>query len=333
MACVALAASVWVARAADAPPARPSLKDYGALPAVANMRLSPDGDRVAFIGTDGEARKVVVNRTTGGTLVALAAGDAEVRDLAWLSNRDLMLVTSRSTHLDPSLRATATVQYDVSLIIDTDTGKSFPVYRGNPKVLAATFGYYGASRHGEKRYGYFGGLTLAGEGGDIATDFGWNPYQASHGHTDLYRIDLETGDALKVAGGSDRHDTTWLVDPEGRIVAHAEYDRQGAWRLYRGLLGMGSGVASESSPTGDVDLMGFGRTAGTALVDGPLGEDGELVYREFPLETRAAGRDPFGGAPIREPIFTPDTRLLLIGRIRLLSRSGPITSCCAPRAL
>ncbi|HEX4740899.1 MAG TPA: alpha/beta fold hydrolase [Caulobacteraceae bacterium] len=306
----ALCALGTSATAADTPAAKPVLPDYGKLPAVENMRLSPSGDRVAFIGVDGETRKVVVNRVAGGTLVALRAGDSKVRDLKWLSEHDLMMETSRSVHLDPSTRVAANDEYTVSAIIDTDTGKNFPVFAGQPKILAATFGFYGASNHGDKSYGYFGGLTLEGDG-DTSTDFGWRQFAASHNHPDLYRVDLETGDALKIAGGSDRHGTDWLVDPSGRIVAHAEYDRQGVWRLYRGVLGLVGAVATVNSPTGDVDLMGFGQTPGTALVFGPIGEDGELAYREYALETDAAGRDPFRGALIKWPIYAADTRLLL----------------------
>ncbi len=45
--------------------AAPALADYGKLPAVEDMRLSPSGDTLAYVALDGEARKVVVRALTG----------------------------------------------------------------------------------------------------------------------------------------------------------------------------------------------------------------------------------------------------------------------------
>ena len=43
------------------------VEDYGKLPAVQSMELSPSGDRIAYIATQGEARKVVVSDTQFST--------------------------------------------------------------------------------------------------------------------------------------------------------------------------------------------------------------------------------------------------------------------------
>jgi acetyl esterase/lipase len=177
--------------------------------------------------------------------------------------------------------------------------------------LPTTFADYGEAVSGDRAYAYFGGLTLEGSGTGFS-DFATNKGTVSHGHVDLYRIDLKTGIPEIVAGGSERLGTDWVVDRSGQVVARSEYDRGGAWRLYRGLTDT-TPIATINSPIGGIGLVGLGRTAGTVLVYQPFGPDDDFKYVEYPLQVGAKPTQVFEHVGVERLIRSKATGLLIGG--------------------
>jgi hypothetical protein len=58
-----IAAGLCVAAQAWAAP--PPLEDYGKLPAVEEMKVSPDGDLIAYVATVGDQRQVRIGKVGG----------------------------------------------------------------------------------------------------------------------------------------------------------------------------------------------------------------------------------------------------------------------------
>src|SRR5579872_5777952 len=84
-------------RAADTVP----LAAFGRLPTLENVVISPDGSRVAFVKTSGEARSLVIaelgkKEMLGGARI----GDAKLRDVEWIDD-DNVLSTVSSTSPPP----------------------------------------------------------------------------------------------------------------------------------------------------------------------------------------------------------------------------------------
>ena len=159
-------------------------------------------------------------------------------------------------------------------------------------------------------FGYFAGLTLTGSGSG-AVQFDANDAAATHSHTDLYKVNLDTGQPIMVSGGSELHDLQWVVGPDGAIGGHSDYDhRTHEWRLYADPADTVL-ISQAVDQTGDINLIGFGRTPGTLLVQRPGGANGDYVYMEYPAKTAAAGVELFTGEGIRKTLFDPATHLLM----------------------
>ena len=60
---------------------------YARLPALEDVQLSPDGQRVAFVLTSGDQRVVAVKSLeTGRVMGSIRVGTSSIRDLSWADN-------------------------------------------------------------------------------------------------------------------------------------------------------------------------------------------------------------------------------------------------------
>jgi dipeptidyl aminopeptidase/acylaminoacyl peptidase len=235
--------------------AAPPVEAYGKLPAVELMRLSPDGDRFAFVAVADEKRRLVVAAVHGKPIIAAPTGQAKVRDMEW-AGEDHLLVTTSAT-VDLTLDFGAKYELDAVLQIDLATGKAFQVFQGDQGVAQTVFGQFGTGSSDGKWFGYFGGLTYAD-----GTTAG---YDLAHGWPDLYQVDLATGRRHLAAGG-DQNLKTWVTTADGAVVAHDEYDGSSSrWRLRAGG-SQGKVLVERKSPTDEVGLDGLGRSPDTVLV-------------------------------------------------------------------
>ena len=57
--------------------AAPPLSAYGKLPALDLVSLSPSGDKIAFVATDGETRKLFVRKVGGDALLVDPVGETK----------------------------------------------------------------------------------------------------------------------------------------------------------------------------------------------------------------------------------------------------------------
>ena len=288
----------------------PPLADYGKLPAADEVRLSPQGDKIAYLAFDQGKRAVVVRSVDGPVLTVMDAADHKLRYLEWADETHLVLGFESFVYSEQLVDYQGNITE--TLIINTQTRKSFGVFANTPKVLKATFGYYGHSTRGAHAYGYFSGITLAG-GGNGQADFDIRHYTITHTHTDLYRVDLDSGDLEIVSGGTERAISGWLVNTDGQVVGRDNYDEKTAERRIFADGGNGQQVTSFPDPTGDNGIVGQGRQPGTILVHQRSPETNDWSILEYEGRAGGAAVDPFKGDSVRGELT--DSRGLLMGYV------------------
>jgi len=300
--------------------APPPLSDYGKLAAADQVRISPSGDKIAYAAFQNGKPKLVVSKLDGPVLISADLGDQKLRDVLWLDNDHILAQTTKYVFSDVFTSSQAEVA--TSIIVNTATLNPLIVFKGHPKIFPTTYGYFGRASKAGKSFAFFGGLTLGGSGSAFM-DFDTNQFKITHNHTDLYKVDTDTGDPEAISYGSERRDTEWVVDAGGGIVARAEYDeRDTTWRLY-GDAGDRSQVTTAPDPTGDIDVLGLGRTPDSILVAQPSASTGDFERIEYRMRPNDPGSRPFGDAGIGEDIRDPLSGLLI----------GGVTNSDTPRTI
>jgi dipeptidyl aminopeptidase/acylaminoacyl peptidase len=244
--------------------APPPIDTYGHLPGVEFMALSPAGNRYAFIATVGEQRRLGIMEVDGSKIdggkvdVLEMIGDRKIRRLVWADDSHVLIELS-STIDEPLVFDSAWEAY--SMISVSLLGKAQVIFGHSDDVADVIRGYFGSQQQDGHSYGYFGGITYAKGTKTITTSGNY----LNHTYPDLYRVDLDTGDARMVARGNGAI-RDWALSADGTVLAHSEYrDSDSHWTLYAGD-GEKKLLMQETAPLEEVQLEGQGRTPGTVLL-------------------------------------------------------------------
>jgi dipeptidyl aminopeptidase/acylaminoacyl peptidase len=293
LALVAVVLSVAVsARAA------PPVEAYGRLPAVERVRMSPSGDRIAFVATDGDKKRVTINATDGSISKSVDVGRIKVRDLEWAGDDHLLIALSGTSMMGHAFSNAEVYTVDV---VDLSTGKTFQVFHEfTEKMLGAVFGSFGTRQVDGHWYGWFAGL-----GCDPVRGSGCVTY---HDHLDLYRVDLDNG-SIQIAAQGHKDSDGWLVSATGEIAARSFYaEKDAEWTIASGASG-DQVVAGGKNDLGGAGDLSYGRTAETMLVETPVdGEKGTYAFRELSL-TGAPEQALADGQRIAEVLIDPTSHL------------------------
>jgi len=278
--------------------APPPIEDYGKLPAMEHITLSPSGQKYAFIRTENGKKRVVVATTDNHILAAPDVGTAKVERLQWAGEDHLLIHTSATVALGGEFTAAKQELFAV-IVFDLAHSKVFSVFinPGRENVAKTVAGSYGTARIDGHWYGFFGGFSY--ENGRLKQESGGRIYD------DLYKVDLDTG-AFVMASPGQEHIRSWLVGPDGAIAARLLYDqRNGAWRLLASGWG-GQELARGSAPTGNVRVLGFGHTASDLLVE--TGGTDHDVIQEIALANGQV-KATYDSDEIGSPLFDRTTHL------------------------
>jgi dipeptidyl aminopeptidase/acylaminoacyl peptidase len=249
--------------------APPPVEAYGKLPAVENVSLSPSGRSFALISVDGEKRALVVATTADDKPVyGLDVSGLKVVGVDWAGEDHLLVTISGTVPLGFDF-AVSKAEFTGVLVINVKTKKMVSVFKDHSQVAHVVAGTYGTAEIGGHWYGFFGGITYGGGAGSET--------YIEHMYPDLYRVDLDTGEMMLVAMGTD-NGAGWLLDPSGVIVARATYDsKRGDWAVKTGERG-GVVLDSGNDPFGGA-AMSLGRTRNELVIrrPSPSGEYDETV--------------------------------------------------------
>jgi dipeptidyl aminopeptidase/acylaminoacyl peptidase len=200
----AMAALLFVAPAQGAP-----LEAYGRLPAINSVDISPDGSALALIVTVNDESQVVVKSLTGPVLASAKIGFRKVRSVQWADGDHVVIEVSNTAVIDGvsyfrenyqavslNVRTGDFVQLPtkaLDTVVNVIAGRTQPAHDGKKPVLLVPL---------------------------MSTEA--HSVQAKGSHLDLFKIDLESGQALVVQmGDTDTYD--YLANADGAVLAKASY--------------------------------------------------------------------------------------------------------------
>lgn len=320
---IAVAAPL-AAAAQEATP--PPASAFAALPEMSFVRLSPNGQRIAWANDPGGAPVVIVfDLATGKDLNRLRPPNARVRDLDWADDRTLIMSVSRSLTSAGGKVAEERYEFERFLAVDVESpgGKARSLLMEHPSRQLVT-GAYLERLHPEKpgtvimsTYNFSASARREEIGSRISggrRDAGWE--------LSLFEVDLGSGDGRMIESGTP-YTIDWTLDGAGRAVARTD------WNAETGLLSVfartSAGWKSIYSAKLDYEFRVVGLAAdGQSLLVRtsrgsnrfkiwtlPLagGEPG-LAYEDSRYDVTGVSLDRFSGAPAGYRIGGPEPTII-----------------------
>jgi len=311
---------------AQALAAPPPASAFAALPEMSMVRLSPNGQRVAWANDPGVAPLVVVfDLATGKDLKRLRPANSRVRDLDWADDRTLIISVSRSLTASATTIAEQRFEFERYLALDVEdaggTARSLLMEHPEREMVS------GASLerlHPEKpgtvimsTYSFAGTAFRQEIGSRISggrKDSGWE--------LALFEVDIASGKGRMIESGTPYTDE-WILDAAGQPVARSEWNPES--RRYTILAKRGESWQSIYSAEIDYefDLVGLSADGASVLARSPRGSDrfkiwtiplagGEpgLLYEDPRYDVTSVRFDRFTGAPVGYTVGGPDPEVI-----------------------
>ncbi|HJV40778.1 S9 family peptidase [Caulobacter sp.] len=275
---------------------KPGLAVYGQLPQIEAVKLSPEGEKLAVILTNGEERFLAVRKLDGKLLTGVKAGTTKLRNVIWAGEDHIIMVSSQTADI-MDLRGPAR-EYLMAVDLNLVTHKQTLLLRSQPSSMNVILDTP---------------MVRMIDGEPVVFVEGVH-FVDNVGVDTLYRINLKDGHT-RMLDSIARPDTDgWLVDGAGEPVAQSLYDgKKGRWSL-RMKIGSGWKTVDEAaSPMGSYGLSGFGRDGRSVLV-WRVDDDHTDILREY----RGVGdyADLPGDLDLSGLLHDPDS-LGLVGGYRL----------------
>ena len=278
----------------------PPLSAYGHLPSIEQAAISPDGQNLAVIFANGEARKIVFLRLSDFKITGTVAfGDQKVRAISWAGPRHLLVSISQTTWVQ-GLDAPKSEWY-MAVDYNLETHKQRQLMEFVPDVMSMTAVMAPPMvriLHG-RPFAFVEGVEFVN----------------NMGHNSLFKIDLDHwATTLAASGAQETRD--WVVDADGHAVAQLVYLPQSErWQVKINRNGWRTVKSGQKQPPA---LLGLGRDGRSVLIaDRP---DDQSVFRELALDADDWGA-PFAAFDDEEPVFDPVTQRL-IGVYALVGDKG-----------
>ncbi len=275
--------------------ATPPLQAYGALSAIERVVLSPSGDRIALVVTNGGRRKIVVMTADRKPVAIAPLEGSPVTQIEWAGEDHLVLVAP-ATLVGRNGRSDQ--RYNRAFHVDLTTRETSVIFARESFYVPVILGLYGVWEKDGVPMAYAGGAPV----NLIATDIDGVV------HPNLYAIDLQSGRETPL-DGAQNGSRRWAVSPDGAITGYSHYlFRDKTWRLYRGV-GEGD-LVMERAVDGEqgAALLGVGRTAGSLLAHDFSGGGNRVL--EF-SQGRSAGETLLTDETLAWPLVDRKTGLLL----------------------
>lgn len=279
-----------------APPEPPPVEAYGRLPAMSHVGLSPSGDRLAFVAADTEGRKLFVRTVGGQPLAVVPLADKKLRDVYWGGERFVVFTVSETRRF---VISQPPIEVLAGFVLDLETRTTVPVFGRATKSWDVVFAQYGTARIGGRWYGFFSTLE---QNRRMNSDVDFVDY-----NLDLFKVDLETGDASLINRGGE-NTSGWVLDGD-KVVARMAYNsKTGAWKATAGESGrvLTQGV----EPFAEVGLVGLGRAPGTVLL-GAWNDQGGETATEISVADGATTLPIPAEAEIQAPLYDRMSGLLV----------------------
>ena len=298
----ALSAAVAVACATPVlaqAPTPPPIEAYAALPALNNVAISPDGTKIAFIGTAANGVRQLAARTLAGqSLGAVGIGDQKVRAVQWADNTHVLITTS--DYVTPRGFDSSAEIYNAQSF-NTDTQRFVTLMnstRGGAGTTAST--QIGGS---SGRFNFIQGAPfqriINGQLTTIVYSLGMD-YSSTP-----FSVNLDTGVGTRL------EDFEGVSDANGRAIARDQWDTDNGryWVQAKDAVGWREIWSGDNYRIETPRLLGYGRTTSTVLLSVPEAT-GDALF-EVPLAGGAPRRLRFGDMQEPTPIYHRLTRELI----------------------
>lgn len=265
-------------RIASAEVPHPPLEEYGDLPFVQYMSLSPDGNLVAFVTRKEGSDYVTLYDSRKGKLSFLAKLDnVSTRDL-WFADNEYLIIKASDTKSLYGYRGDFEYSAAYSLSVSTKKLK---------RLLANTRGLYPAQS----------GLGRVVGRDDLDKGHVFMPaYMGDRGNDpdyDLLRVDLGNGSARPFGHGQ-HYTQDWFVGPDGVIFAREDYNNaRNYYRIVTYINGQAETIyEQEDTETYPFSLVGVKADKSALIIvsDGDTEEGyGEIYEMDFSGNVTSAG--------------------------------------------
>lgn len=196
---LALAITPWASAA--------PLEAYGRLPFVEAMRISPDGDRIAYAITDGERRTLIIKTVATGALVGgLKLGEQKIRNIQWAGSSHVIITESASGYLDNAISRRSEWSFALDYNLVTKTHR--PLLGGDFNFAVATFGPVMIRMMKGHPFAF------------VASNF----FVDGRGQYGLSKVDLDHNDHLSQVDEGFLYTYDYSVDERGKVISELEYD-------------------------------------------------------------------------------------------------------------
>ena len=218
-----------------------SLEDYGALPAVDHLVISPDGARIAYVVPDNGRQGVVVASLEPAALITGVNGTGQkIRELAWADPDHLLIMKSQAGYaLGVDSRH---AEWTMANVLDVAKRKAGPLLDADADGNSVTSRADGVRNEsaimnviaGSPQARAIGGRTVIYVRGIAFVDGRSSPA--------LFSVDLSRRKQATVETAlASTQDRDWLVDAQGELLAQTTYDetaqrwalrlrRKGGWQ-------------------------------------------------------------------------------------------------------
>ena len=286
---IALSLLAWLGAFAAPRSRAVPLTVYGGLPDIEDVRISPDGARLAYVRTQGEQRIVVIANVADRKMIAwVKAGDTKLRNIEWVDHDDLLI--------EPSLTAAMYGFAGERFLL-----RVYNVPRNELRTLPGdTIGEKNDVMNivvGRVEVRSIGGHTVAFVPG-LYIQAPDDSMEDMQNVVALFRCDLTSGRTILLRKGSPF--TSWWIDDQGQLAAESDYD----WQTQRWTIGVTplggdpSEAASGNAPIDIPEILGFGPTDDSVLVESI--DKGQRNWRLLSIKDKK-----FSSMPEEETFRTP----------------------------
>jgi dipeptidyl aminopeptidase/acylaminoacyl peptidase len=256
-----------------APALAAPLEAYGKLPSIEQAAISGGGTEIAFIVTDGEQRRVVVQDVARKQVIFVGAlGEVKVRDIRFAGDQHLIITSSVTAKPLDVIADRAEWLFAADLNLATkklrtlleNAEESMNVIEGMPIVR-----------------------TIDGQPALFLRGI---HFVAGQGRLTLFRVDLARGASKPfLIGYNDTND--FVVGPDGKPLAQTLYNRSsGKWTLKVATPNGGwRDAIVRQEPIDPPDVLGLGRNPRSIIVTDDA--DHGFAWRELSVDTGALGEE------------------------------------------
>lgn len=198
---------------------------FGALPAIADAEISPDGNSIAVLQNVAGAKTLIFMDLNDMSAApkGVAVGDVKTSDLQWVGNDYVLLLTSVTKNA-PALSGMEEIEFWRWVSISKDDRKLKLLFKQDDGYYIGAAGRLMATLPNEPDAAIFARTSSNAQIGSPTVGLG-GKFGDRHdvlGYS-LIKINLKSGRRQITYRGNPQTDD-WVVDPEGKAILRIDYD-------------------------------------------------------------------------------------------------------------